>query len=471
MEQLNSSNSGRNLLIPSNCFGSSSSAEHSLKASTSATKSRKRPSTESREAEKLPRPPNSWILYRSDKIVEMKSLNLGLAQSVLSKEIAAKWHNETSEVKKEYEKKAEIIKAEHAAKYPDYKYNPKRKKQPESRKANSKTMYPKSSSPKGPKNPADPFKFGFESPRDSLQKNQEESTQAGEHFVKNKGFEFGFKNPYSFEADLYNKYPLLGKWAQDFQTVHTQGDIRMPQDRENFDSPNHSEAPERFTGGYSAPVLNMSSEGSWNLTSSSNPPSSAIEPSSHFQSFHSLNEVDTSTLDPLLQLSTDFSGDTSSISNYNSASSSLPSSLTNQSFYYSFYNPNTSEDREKQDQQQLLHSYHPYSNSQLASRVEWNQTESSKQQISKMRESSQLNSPLSFENTISSDPQHHLNHQNPYNSGSFQNGQSYKGMVMFPNGNRSMKNEIETINSIDPNFLTSASSSSSASASASNLFQ
>jgi len=73
-----------------------------------------------KKEEKLPRPPNSWILYRSDKIVEMKSQHNGVAQCLLSKEIAAKWHSESQEVKNNYEKKAELIKAEHAIKYPDF---------------------------------------------------------------------------------------------------------------------------------------------------------------------------------------------------------------------------------------------------------------------------------------------------------------------------------------------------------------
>ncbi|KAG0142611.1 hypothetical protein CROQUDRAFT_34389, partial [Cronartium quercuum f. sp. fusiforme G11] len=65
-----------------------------------------------------PRPPNSWILYRSERIAEMRSLEHGLAQSVLSKQIAAQWRDEPSDVKKTYELRAEIIKAEHAIKYP-----------------------------------------------------------------------------------------------------------------------------------------------------------------------------------------------------------------------------------------------------------------------------------------------------------------------------------------------------------------
>ncbi|KAH9812119.1 hypothetical protein DFH28DRAFT_1130377 [Melampsora americana] len=90
-------------------------------------------------AGRLPRPPNSWILYRSEKILEMKSMDLGLAQSILSKEIAARWREEPSEVKKLYERKAEIIKAEHAAKHPDYKYNPKRHKKNVEKSQNKST--------------------------------------------------------------------------------------------------------------------------------------------------------------------------------------------------------------------------------------------------------------------------------------------------------------------------------------------
>lgn len=69
---------------------------------------------------RLPRPPNSWILYRSEKITQMKSLESenGLAQSVLSKKIASQWRDEPMEVKRSYAQRAEIIKAEHAIKYP-----------------------------------------------------------------------------------------------------------------------------------------------------------------------------------------------------------------------------------------------------------------------------------------------------------------------------------------------------------------
>ncbi|KAA1094772.1 mating type [Puccinia graminis f. sp. tritici] len=106
---------------------------------TTPTKAKPAVSSKNKE-EKLPRPPNSWILYRSDKIVEMKSQHNGLAQCLLSKEIATRWRNESQEVKSDYEKKAEVIKAEHAIKYPDYKYSPKRRKMNETSKDGQKKL-------------------------------------------------------------------------------------------------------------------------------------------------------------------------------------------------------------------------------------------------------------------------------------------------------------------------------------------
>ncbi|KNE97940.1 hypothetical protein PSTG_08813 [Puccinia striiformis f. sp. tritici PST-78] len=108
-----------------------------LTKNTELKKSKPKGTAKTKE-EKLPRPPNSWILYRSDKIVEMKAEHKGLAQCLLSKEIATRWHNESKEVKNEYEKKAEVIKAEHAVKYPDYKYSPKRRRTAEINKDGQK---------------------------------------------------------------------------------------------------------------------------------------------------------------------------------------------------------------------------------------------------------------------------------------------------------------------------------------------
>ncbi|KZV61439.1 high mobility group box, partial [Peniophora sp. CONT] len=80
-----------------------------------------------------PRPPNAWIIYRTDKLKELKELAKPQPgqpkekQADLSTKISLMWRNETEEVKKEYERRAERAKAEHARLYPDYKFEPKKK--------------------------------------------------------------------------------------------------------------------------------------------------------------------------------------------------------------------------------------------------------------------------------------------------------------------------------------------------------
>ncbi|KAK7057403.1 HMG box domain-containing protein [Favolaschia claudopus] len=67
-----------------------------------------------------PRPPNAWILYRAEK---SKTITRK-AQADVSKEIAAMWKAELPHVRAEYERRADIKKAEHAAMYPDYRFQP-----------------------------------------------------------------------------------------------------------------------------------------------------------------------------------------------------------------------------------------------------------------------------------------------------------------------------------------------------------
>ncbi|TDL26051.1 hypothetical protein BD410DRAFT_563645 [Rickenella mellea] len=74
-----------------------------------------------------PRPPNAWILYRSDKLREIPSLNPGaprLPQADISKQISAMWKNECEEVRAKYEYLANIKKTEHQAQYPNYRFQP-----------------------------------------------------------------------------------------------------------------------------------------------------------------------------------------------------------------------------------------------------------------------------------------------------------------------------------------------------------
>lgn len=74
-----------------------------------------------------PRPPNAWILYRSDKLQELPPPPLGHpkpTQAEVSKIISAQWRNEMEEVRALYEQRAEMAKAEHARLYPNYRFAP-----------------------------------------------------------------------------------------------------------------------------------------------------------------------------------------------------------------------------------------------------------------------------------------------------------------------------------------------------------
>lgn len=68
---------------------------------------------------KILRPPNAWILYRSDKLADAKdSQGQRTPQAELSKHIAESWRAEPPEVKRQYERQAELRKLQHEAQYP-----------------------------------------------------------------------------------------------------------------------------------------------------------------------------------------------------------------------------------------------------------------------------------------------------------------------------------------------------------------
>jgi len=74
----------------------------------------------------IKRPPNAFFLYRSDKLEEVRA-ELGTAQqNSLSKVLAERWNNETPEVRQIYKDLAEQVKADHLARYPNYRFNPRR---------------------------------------------------------------------------------------------------------------------------------------------------------------------------------------------------------------------------------------------------------------------------------------------------------------------------------------------------------
>lgn len=83
---------------------------------------------------KPPRPPNSWILYRAymmKKLQPQDPRERRLSQSEMSSLIASMWRNATADAKREFEEMAERLKLEHQAKYPGYKYQPRKKEEKE----------------------------------------------------------------------------------------------------------------------------------------------------------------------------------------------------------------------------------------------------------------------------------------------------------------------------------------------------
>jgi hypothetical protein len=77
-----------------------------------------------------PRPPNAWILYRSDKLRQLPPTAPGSprrAQAEVSKLISNMWKNETEAIRAEYEQRADAKKAEHLAMYPGYRFQPMKK--------------------------------------------------------------------------------------------------------------------------------------------------------------------------------------------------------------------------------------------------------------------------------------------------------------------------------------------------------
>lgn len=81
--------------------------------------------------EHIPRPPNSWILFRKATLAQMQVAPESQAkrarQADISRTIAIMWREASYEVKAKYAWLAEVEKLKHTAKYSDYKYKPRRK--------------------------------------------------------------------------------------------------------------------------------------------------------------------------------------------------------------------------------------------------------------------------------------------------------------------------------------------------------
>ncbi|KAJ2272227.1 hypothetical protein EV176_003729 [Coemansia sp. RSA 451] len=76
---------------------------------------------------KIKRPPNSFMIYRSERHIELVKKYKG-GNKVISGIIAKEWHNMKPEEKKRYEDMAAAKKHEHEMLYPNYKFMPKRRR-------------------------------------------------------------------------------------------------------------------------------------------------------------------------------------------------------------------------------------------------------------------------------------------------------------------------------------------------------
>lgn len=81
-----------------------------------------------RKPKKIPRPPNSFIIFRSEHQGRIKQEQPDLPNTEISRVIGHMWHKLTTDEKKIYEARAIEAKQEHAVKHPTWKFCPKRRK-------------------------------------------------------------------------------------------------------------------------------------------------------------------------------------------------------------------------------------------------------------------------------------------------------------------------------------------------------
>ncbi|GLB42563.1 putative high mobility group [Lyophyllum shimeji] len=83
----------------------------------------------------IPRPPNAWILYRSDEADKLPKTLTTLQKSTI---VAQKWRTEAVAVRQKYFDKAEELLQKHLIQYPGYKYRPVRRAEKEKIKQEKK---------------------------------------------------------------------------------------------------------------------------------------------------------------------------------------------------------------------------------------------------------------------------------------------------------------------------------------------
>ncbi|POS79603.1 hypothetical protein DHEL01_v202000 [Diaporthe helianthi] len=77
--------------------------------------------------ERIPRPPNSWILFRRDKSKQLREADPEMSTGEVSTEAARQWKALSDEEKGFYQEMARQAAEQHKTQYPDYVYRPSRK--------------------------------------------------------------------------------------------------------------------------------------------------------------------------------------------------------------------------------------------------------------------------------------------------------------------------------------------------------
>lgn len=114
-------------------YSSSTTSPHDSRLYQMAGPVRSSP-TNTQRVVQPPRPPNAWILYRSDMVRELPPVAPGTprrAQAEVSKMISDMWKAAPERVRQHYEQLADAKKAEHQAMYPGYRFQPMKKEEKE----------------------------------------------------------------------------------------------------------------------------------------------------------------------------------------------------------------------------------------------------------------------------------------------------------------------------------------------------
>ncbi|CAI2165387.1 4089_t:CDS:2 [Funneliformis geosporum] len=110
------------------CSGANSPTNSSMSGATSSVGNNINFVTkQTRKKPYIPRPPNSFILYRQHHHPLILNKHPGINNSEISRIIADHWRNLSNQEKGEWKKKAEEAKERHMKAWPDYKYQPRRR--------------------------------------------------------------------------------------------------------------------------------------------------------------------------------------------------------------------------------------------------------------------------------------------------------------------------------------------------------